>query len=88
MSFGFISVAALAIIPQGLSSAPKHIVAPQDGQSSMTTLAPIPINIPALAVLAIGNRDMSATIYAPIIVPPAGNTAENVGPSALTSNAL
>src|SRR5258707_9934445 len=82
------ALAVLAIIPQGLPSAPEHIAAPQDGQSSVTMLAPIPIDTPALAVLAIGNRDMSTTTHAPVMVPPASNTAENAGPSASTSNAL
>ncbi len=40
----------MAIIPQGLPSAPEHIAAPQDGQSSATMLAPIPVNTPALAL--------------------------------------
>src|SRR5258708_28832779 len=43
----------MAIIPQGLPSAPEHIAAPQDGQSSATMLAPISVDTPALAASVI-----------------------------------
>jgi hypothetical protein len=50
-------------------------------------LAPIPIDTPALAALAIENTDKSTTTHAPFTVPPAGNMAESAGPSTLAFNA-
>ena len=50
-------------VHQDLPRAPEQIrvVAPQDNQSSVTTLAPIPIDTPALAAPAIGNTAQIAS---------------------------